>query len=72
MASHTRVASQFVAQPPDVVVPFLSSPEVEGVSGQYFANSGPRPSNKESYDVAAATRLWEVSAALGGLSASVK
>ena len=44
-----------------------SSPEVEGVSGQYFANSSPRTSNKESYDVAAATRLWEVSAQLVGL-----
>jgi len=49
-----------------------SSPAVEGVSGLYFANSSPRPSNKESYEVAAATRLWEVSAALSGLSASVK
>jgi NAD(P)-dependent dehydrogenase (short-subunit alcohol dehydrogenase family) len=49
-----------------------SSPEVEGISGLYFANRSPRPSNKESYEVAAATRLWEVSAALSGLSASVK
>lgn len=48
-----------------------SSPEVEGVSGQFFANSRPRTSSKESYDVAAATRLWEVSAALSGLPASV-
>jgi hypothetical protein len=48
-----------------------SSPEVEGVSGQYFANSSPRTSNKESYDVAAATRLWKVSAALSGLSESI-
>lgn len=46
-----------------------SSPEVEGVTGQYFANSSPRTSNKESYDIAAATRLWEVSATLTGLSA---
>ena len=44
-----------------------SSPLVEGVSGQYFANSSPRTSNKESYDIAAATRLWEVSAALVAL-----
>ena len=49
-----------------------SSPEVEGVSGKYFANRSPRTSNKESYDVAAATRLWEISAGLSGLSASVK
>jgi len=49
-----------------------SSPEVDGVSGQYFADSSPRTSSKASYDVAAATRLWEVSAALSGLSTSVK
>jgi len=45
---------------------------VEGVTGQYFANSSPRTSNNESYDIAAAARLWEVSATLSGLSAPVK
>lgn len=53
-------------------ISLASSPEVEGVSGLYFANSRPRPSNKESYEVVAASRLWEVSAALSSLSASVK
>jgi len=47
-----------------------SSPEMEGVSGQYFANKSPRASSKASYDIATATRLWEVSAALSGMSAS--
>jgi NAD(P)-dependent dehydrogenase (short-subunit alcohol dehydrogenase family) len=47
-----------------------SSPEVEGVSGQYFANSSPRASSKASYDVPAATRLWLVSADLAGLEPS--
>jgi NAD(P)-dependent dehydrogenase (short-subunit alcohol dehydrogenase family) len=45
-----------------------SSPQVNGVSGQYFANSSPRTSNKASYDVAAAARLWQVSAGLVGLA----
>ena len=45
-----------------------SSPEVEGVTGQYFANRKPRKSNPDSYDAAAALRLWEVSADLVGLS----
>jgi retinol dehydrogenase-14 len=45
-----------------------SSPEVEGVTGRYFANSRPRPSNDASYDVAAAARLWQVSAGLVGLN----
>jgi len=49
-----------------------SSPEVEGVTGHYFANSSPRASNKASYDVSAANRLWEVSATLSGLAAPVK
>jgi NAD(P)-dependent dehydrogenase (short-subunit alcohol dehydrogenase family) len=44
-----------------------SSPEVEGVSGKYFANRKPRTSNKASYDTAAAARLWRVSAELVGL-----
>jgi NAD(P)-dependent dehydrogenase (short-subunit alcohol dehydrogenase family) len=47
-----------------------SSPQVNGVSGQYFANSSPRTSNKASYDVAAAARLWQVSAGLVGLAPS--
>ena len=45
-----------------------SSPEVEGVSGRYFANSKPKTSSRASYDTAAARRLWEVSTALVGLA----
>jgi retinol dehydrogenase-14 len=45
-----------------------SSPEVEGVSGRYFANSKPKTSSRASYDTAAARRLWEVSAGLVGLA----
>jgi hypothetical protein len=47
-----------------------SSPEVEGMTGRYFANRKPKTSNKASYDVAAAARLWQVSAVLVGLAAS--
>jgi retinol dehydrogenase-14 len=47
-----------------------SSPEVEGVTGQFFADSKPRRSAKRSYDEAAALRLWEVSAELVGLDAT--
>lgn len=42
-------------------VHLASSPDVEGVTGQYFANSRPRRSSAASYDVATAARLWEVS-----------
>ena len=41
-----------------------SSPEVEGVTGKYFSNCKEVRSSKESYDDAAAQRLWEVSAEL--------
>lgn len=47
-----------------------SSPEVDGVTGRYFANQKERRSSPASYDAAAAARLWDVSAALVGLSAA--
>jgi NAD(P)-dependent dehydrogenase (short-subunit alcohol dehydrogenase family) len=46
-----------------------SSADVEGISGQYFANRTPKSSNKLSYDATAASRLWDVSADLVGLTA---
>jgi NAD(P)-dependent dehydrogenase (short-subunit alcohol dehydrogenase family) len=45
-----------------------SSPQVQGVTGQYFANSKPKRSAARSYDTAAAARLWQVSAALVGFA----
>jgi NAD(P)-dependent dehydrogenase (short-subunit alcohol dehydrogenase family) len=41
-----------------------SSPDVDGVTGRYFAGRKERTSSKASYDEAVAARLWEVSAAL--------
>jgi retinol dehydrogenase-12 len=38
-----------------------SSPEVEGVSGKYFADREPVSSSPASYDEEAAQRLWRVS-----------
>jgi NAD(P)-dependent dehydrogenase (short-subunit alcohol dehydrogenase family) len=38
-----------------------SSPELENVTGLYFANSKPKKSSERSYDLSAATRLWKVS-----------
>ncbi len=46
-----------------------SSPEVEGVSGRYFANQRPVRSSRAAYDRAAARRFWEVSEQLTGLAA---
>lgn len=47
-----------------------SSAEADGVTGKYFANRKAKPSSKTSYDVAAAARLWEVSASLVGVPAT--
>lgn len=45
-----------------------SSPEVAGVSGQYFSNRKPARSIPASYDETAARKLWEISAQLTGLA----
>jgi len=45
-----------------------TSPEVEGVTGKYFVNKKAARSNKQSYDEAAARRLWEISDQLTGMS----
>lgn len=45
-----------------------SSPEVEDVTGQYFAKKRPISSSDASYSGAAAKRLWRVSEGLTGLS----
>ncbi|TET90061.1 MAG: SDR family oxidoreductase [Methanomassiliicoccales archaeon] len=44
-----------------------SSPEVEGVTGMYFANCRERKSSKVSYDEAIARRLWKVSETLADI-----
>ncbi len=46
------------------VVYLATSPEVEGVTGQYFVKERPRRSSEASYDLAAAERLWQASADL--------
>src|SRR6266550_3167298 len=47
-----------------------SSPEAEGVTGRYYVNRKPKASSKASYDTTAAARLWQVSAALTGMTAT--
>lgn len=55
------------AQGAETPIYLASSPDVEGVSGTYFANRKAKASNKVSYDVEAASRLWQASADLVGL-----
>ena len=46
------------------------SPQVEGVTGRYFANRKPKTAAKTAYDTTAAARLWQVSADLTDLTAT--
>jgi NAD(P)-dependent dehydrogenase (short-subunit alcohol dehydrogenase family) len=48
-----------------------SSPEVEGVTGRYFANSRERTSSEASHDEEAAARLWAISERLVAGGAAV-
>jgi retinol dehydrogenase-14 len=45
-----------------------SAPDLEQVTGRYFANSQPKKSSEPSYDQAAAAKLWQVSGDLVGLT----
>jgi NAD(P)-dependent dehydrogenase (short-subunit alcohol dehydrogenase family) len=45
-----------------------SSPEVEGISGEYFSRCKAVRSSAASYDEAAARRLWDISAEMTGLA----
>jgi len=56
------------AQGAEAPIYLASSPDVEGVTGRYYANRAAKTSNKASYDIEAATRLWQVSADLTGVT----
>jgi NAD(P)-dependent dehydrogenase (short-subunit alcohol dehydrogenase family) len=47
-----------------------TAPELAGVSGKYFGDKAEMTSPKQSYDVAAQERLWEISERLTGLVTS--
>lgn len=57
------------AQGAQTPIYLASSPAVEGVTGQFFANRKSTTANKIAYDTAMAARLWRVSANLVGLTA---
>ena len=44
----------------ETAIYLASSPEVEGVSGKYFADKVPVRSSAESYDESSARRLWDL------------
>jgi retinol dehydrogenase-14 len=71
MAPLIAVLRPFMKSPEqgaDTAVYLASSPDVEGVTGRYFAGRKAKKSNKSSYDTAATARLWNVSADLAGLT----
>jgi NAD(P)-dependent dehydrogenase (short-subunit alcohol dehydrogenase family) len=73
LATMIRLARPFMKTPAQgalTPIYLACSPEVEGVTGQYFANRKPKTSSKASYDTAAAARLWHASVGLAGLTAT--
>ena len=55
------------AQGAQTSIYLASSPDLDGVTGQYFANGKPKTANKVAYDTDMTARLWQVSADLVGL-----
>jgi retinol dehydrogenase 14 len=48
----------------ETAIYLASSPEVEGVSGKYFADCQPTDSSPQSHDEGNAKRLWDVYSAM--------
>ena len=66
-----KIASPFFLSPAKgarTSVYLASSPEVEGVSGEYFVKCKPRQPRRWAQDPEAARRLWQVSEELVGLA----
>ena len=59
-----RLFMKTPAQGAGTSIYLASSPEVEGITGRYYADRKPKTSSKASYDATAAARLWQVSASL--------
>lgn len=71
LAFGLRLAAPFMKSPGRGArgpVWLASAPELEGVSGQYFAGTRRRTPSRAARDPAAAARLWEVSERLTGLA----
>jgi retinol dehydrogenase 12 len=54
----------------ETAVFLATAPQVEGKTGEYYVRSHEARSSRESYDSAAALRLWQVASAQVGLPAS--
>lgn len=70
-----RIFHQFSLTPEqgaDTLVYLASSPDLEGITGKYWANRTITRSSPQSYDEAAQKRLWLVSAQLAGVPEQVQ
>jgi len=56
------------AQGAQTSIYLASSPDMDGVTGQFFANRKPKTANKVAYDTDMTARLWQVSADLVGMT----
>jgi hypothetical protein len=45
-----------------------SSPDLDGVNGQFFVNRKPKTANKAAYDTNVTARFWKASADLVGMT----
>ena len=71
MSIGMRVARLFARSPErgaQTSIYLATSPEVEGVTGLYFADSQPVPPSAAGRDLAAAKRLWMVTSGMCGIS----
>ncbi|MBZ0285865.1 MAG: SDR family oxidoreductase [Anaerolineae bacterium] len=66
-----RVAALTPEQGAETSIYLASSPEVKGVTGQYFEKSKVKKASSVSYDEAAQKRLWQITETLVGLPAVV-
>ena len=67
----SRVVRPFLKTPvqgAQTSIYLASSPDVDGVTGQFFVNSKPKTANKVAYDSDTTARLWDVSASLVGMT----
>src|SRR6266700_2484108 len=70
MIGVARLFMKTPAQGAETPVYLASSPEVEGITGRYYANRKPKTSSTASCDTTASARLWQVSADLTGMTAT--
>jgi retinol dehydrogenase 14 len=59
------------AQGAETPLYLASSPDIDGVTGQFFAKRKPRTANKVAYDTDKSARLWRVSADMVGMAPAI-